>query len=140
MRLNTYVFPENTTDETLFINNMEFEATVKDEEGKEVTLEMTAYRAANYCKYVLGMDIDKNRIYDYDETLFKEIYPVFSRYINKFTSRKIDGCSVTAVKNMIKKFGGSGFTYHIDRDGSIFETSEIRLGRNNSTHKYNQHL
>lgn len=140
MRLNTYVFPQETSNKDLFINNMEFNATVLDEEGKERTLEMTAYKACCYCKSVLKMDIDMDRVHNYDETLFEEIFPIFEKYINHFTSNKINGCSVKYVKEMMKKYGVYGITYHIDRDGSVFETSEIKLKGNNSKHKYNQHL
>jgi hypothetical protein len=61
---------------------------------------------------------------------------------------QLDGCpteehggySVTAVKQFLKKFGGAGYTLHIDRDGGVFETSAIELTGNNSKFKYNRHL
>jgi hypothetical protein len=61
---------------------------------------------------------------------------------------QLDGCpkedaggySVTQVKQFIRKFGGGGYTLHIDRDGGVFETSTIELTGNNSKFKYNRHL
>ena len=50
------------------------------------------------------------------------------------------GITVTKVKQLIKKYGGHGFTQHIDRDGGLFDTTEIKLKGNNSKHKYNRHL
>ena len=48
--------------------------------------------------------------------------------------------TISYVKSMIKKYGGTGWTEHIDRDGSCFEVSEIKLSGNNSYFKYNKHL
>ena len=52
----------------------------------------------------------------------------------------IGGCSVTFAKQMLKKHGGSAWTEHIERDGSCFEVTEIKLNGNNSRFKYNHHL
>ena len=52
----------------------------------------------------------------------------------------ISGISITRAKALLKKFGGSAWTSHIDRDGGVFETTAIELKGNNSRHKYNQHL
>lgn len=49
-------------------------------------------------------------------------------------------CSISWAKKMIKESGGSGFTEHYERDGSLFEVSEIKLSGNNSRFKYNHHL
>lgn len=56
------------------------------------------------------------------------------------TDHKITQGRLSWVKQQIKNLGGSGVTEHIDRDGSCFETSEIKLAGNNSKFKYNQHL
>ena len=40
----------------------------------------------------------------------------------------------------MKKYGGSGCAQHFDRDGGLFETTEIILKGNNSKFKYNRHL
>lgn len=52
----------------------------------------------------------------------------------------ISGISVTQAKMLLKKYGGGAWTDHIDRDGSVFESTPITLGGNNSKHKYNHHL
>ena len=52
----------------------------------------------------------------------------------------VEGISVKEVKRLLKTYGGKGWTYHIDRDGTVFDTSEIKLKGNNSKFKYNQHL
>lgn len=49
-------------------------------------------------------------------------------------------CSVSKAKQLMKKYGGSGITEHIDRDGCLFETTPVRLTGNNSRFKYNHHL
>lgn len=52
----------------------------------------------------------------------------------------IGGISVTNAKKYLKQFGGSAWTEHIDRDGSLFEVTPIEIGGNNSRFKYNHHL
>ena len=52
----------------------------------------------------------------------------------------IMGCSITTAKKMLKQFGGTAWTDHIERDGGVFETTEITLEGNNSRFKYNHHL
>lgn len=49
-------------------------------------------------------------------------------------------CSVSFAKQMIRKHGGIAWTEHIDRDGSVFEVTEVKLTGNNSQFKYNYHL
>lgn len=53
-------------------------------------------------------------------------------------------CNVTTAKKYIRKYGGSGFTEHIDRDGGCFEVTPIEVNkRNKGTSydvKYNRHL
>lgn len=49
-------------------------------------------------------------------------------------------CSVRLAKKLLKKFGGKACTCHFDRDGGLFETTPVKLGQNNSKHKYNVHL
>lgn len=49
-------------------------------------------------------------------------------------------CTVSLAKQMLRKYGGAAWTDHIDRDGSRFEVTEIRLSGNNSRFKYNRHL
>ena len=52
----------------------------------------------------------------------------------------ISGITITEAKNLLRKYGGSAITEHIDRDGCLFETTPIQLKGNNSRHKYNVHL
>lgn len=49
-------------------------------------------------------------------------------------------CKVSEAKRMLKKYGGCAWTEHYERDGGLFETSEITLTGNNSRFKYNRHL
>lgn len=55
-------------------------------------------------------------------------------------ARIVGGLSVTYVKDLIKRYGGTGWTEHIDRSGSLFEVTDIKLKGNNSKFKYNHHL
>lgn len=48
--------------------------------------------------------------------------------------------TVTSVKKLMKKYGGSGYTEHMERDGSLFDVTEILLQGNNSEFRYNHHL
>lgn len=52
----------------------------------------------------------------------------------------IGGITVTAAKKLIKKYGGSAWTEHCERDGSLFDVTPIELDGNNSRFKYNHHL
>lgn len=48
--------------------------------------------------------------------------------------------SITRIKQLMKQYGGRGFTMHYERDGGLFETTDIKLKGNNSKFKYNHHL
>ncbi len=52
----------------------------------------------------------------------------------------IGGITVTRAKQLLRKYGGSAWTEHYDRDGGLFETTPITLAGNNSKFKYNRHL
>ena len=52
----------------------------------------------------------------------------------------ISGINISTAKKLLKKFGGCAWTEHCERDGTVFEVTEIKLKGNNSTHKYNIHL
>lgn len=54
--------------------------------------------------------------------------------------RTLGGVSVTTAKKLLKAYGGTAWTEHIDRDGGCFEVTEIKLSGNNSKFKYNHHL
>lgn len=140
MRLNNYIFPDGISEKELFMNNMSFETrTFIDSFGNEWHGECNA---ENVCKRFRSEGYFPKDKYEFTKEDYEKAYQLCkeNNIIVKFTENKIGGCSITFVKQMIKKYGGYGLTYHIDRDGSVFETSEIRLNRNNSSHKYNQHL
>lgn len=50
------------------------------------------------------------------------------------------GCSVTYAKQMLKRYGGTAWTEHCERNGGCFEVTEIKLTGNNSRFTYNHHL
>jgi len=52
----------------------------------------------------------------------------------------VSGITVTEAKSLLRQFGGTAWTNHIERDGGVFETTPITPGGNNSRHKYNRHL
>lgn len=47
---------------------------------------------------------------------------------------------ISWIKKMIRKYGGSGFTEHYERDGGLFDVTPIELKGNNSRFRYNHHL
>lgn len=55
-------------------------------------------------------------------------------------SEQEDGISITYAKKLLKEKDGSAWTCHCDRDGGVFEVTEIKLKGNNSHFKYNHHL
>lgn len=52
----------------------------------------------------------------------------------------VEGCTVTEAKRLLRKFGGHAWTTHCERDGGVFEVTDITLKGNNSRFKYNRHL
>lgn len=84
---------------------------------------------ANGCGVVLkdGREI-------YPDSIPEERRPLVD-HINDTVS-----CRVSWAKQMMKQYGGIGWTEHIDRDGGCFEVTEIKLQGNNSRFKYNHHL
>lgn len=52
----------------------------------------------------------------------------------------LSGISITHAKQLLRKHGGSAWTEHCERDGGVFEVTEIQLTGNNSRFKYNHHL
>ena len=61
-------------------------------------------------------------------------------FVHPDESKEHENGSIIWIKKMIKQFGGSGYTIHMERDGTVFETTEIKITGNNSNHKYNHHL
>lgn len=52
----------------------------------------------------------------------------------------LGGISITHAKQLLRKYGGHAYTEHCERDGGVFEVTEITLKGNNSHFKYNRHL
>ena len=52
----------------------------------------------------------------------------------------LEGITIRRAKNLLKTFGGSAWTEHCERDGGVFEVTEILLTGNNSRFRYNHHL
>lgn len=52
----------------------------------------------------------------------------------------ISGTTVSNAKRLLKAFGGFAWTEHCERNGGVFEVTEIKLQGNNSRYKYNRHL
>ena len=69
------------------------------------------------------------------ETIPADMWPQI-----KFIDDTIGGITVTAAKKLLRQYGGSAWTEHIERDGTLFEVTEIHLTGNNSRFKYNHHL
>ncbi len=53
-------------------------------------------------------------------------------YYKNTDGKTIGGLTLTTIKKRIRKDGGTGYTLHIDRDGSIQETTPISLDNNAS--------
>ena len=114
MRLNYYRFPETVSPEI----RAELGCAVTD--GCKLDMTEDLEKIGYHC--VLGecFNCPNICVKDVDDTL--------------------SGISVTRAKQLLKEFGGSAWTYHLDRDGGVFETSEIKLAGNNSRFNYNRHL
>ena len=91
----------------------------------------------------------EDRINEGCACILKSGYEYYAKDYNDYLDHKdlvdqvddtLGGLTVSAVKKLMRKYGGYGFTYHCERDGSVFETSEITLTGNNSRFKYNHHL
>ena len=53
--------------------------------------------------------------------------------------RVIGQINVTTVKELIRRFGGTGWTNHWERDGGLFEVTPITFN-SRTPRKYNHHL
>lgn len=71
----------------------------------------------------------------YPDSIPEDRWPLIDR-----VDDTLSGVSITHAKALLRKYGGSAWTEHIDRNGGCFETSEITLNGNNSRFKYNHHL
>lgn len=74
------------------------------------------------------------------DTIYPDTIPEDKRSLVEYVDDTIGGISVTHAKRLLKAYGGSAWTEHCDRDGSVFEVTDIQLKGNNSKFKYNHHL
>ena len=114
MRLHYYRFPEDIDP------NTRAEHGCGTTSGCVLNPELDLNEAGWKCERGWCYECEHNQIKDVDDT--------------------ISGISITRAKQLLKEFGGSAWTCHIDRDGGCFETSEIKLKGNNGKFKYNVHL
>lgn len=126
MRINYYRFPENTPVDVLAQHG----CTLWFGPGVEITFR-------DGTKYTTTEKIDftphEGNNYGADEI---EKY----RDLFLYAEDTIGGLTVTTVKNLMKEYGGCGWTCHCDRSGGCFEVTDIKLSGNNSKFKYNVHL
>lgn len=71
----------------------------------------------------------------YPENIPEDKWPLIERIDDT-----LGGISVTHAKQLLRKYGGVAWTEHCERDGGVFETTEITLAGNNSRFQYNRHL
>lgn len=72
--------------------------------------------------------------------IYPDSIPENKRHLVKCIDRTLGGMSVTTAKKLMKQYGGIGWIEHCERDGGVFEVTEITLKGNNSRFKYNHHL
>lgn len=72
--------------------------------------------------------------------IYPESIPDDKRSLIDHIGDTLGGISVTHAKKLLRKYGGSAWTEHLERSGSCFEVTEITLTGNNSRFKYNHHL
>ena len=113
MRLHYYRFPETADAQTRFLNG----AAAID--GGECGLGRESCRGCPECE---------------------EGWSQCPRFLVTDAEDTLEGISITAAKKLLRQFGGAAWTNHIERDGGVFETTEIKLTGNNSRHQYNRHL
>lgn len=123
MRINYYVFPEETA--------------LEDLAAYGVSLLVVNEDSPHYGdKFNFGvLDTELERLDKYAQLVAEgHVFSVEPE------DRYIGAIRVTEVKRLLKKYGGEGFTRHFERDGGLFEVSMITLKGNNSRFKYNHHL
>ena len=119
MRLNYYQFPEGVDAHTRWQNGADV---------INATCEPNPEFQGGVCPYYNG------------EPSLRPMCRDCTHYKVTYAADSVEGITVTAAKKLLRQFGGSAWTAHIDRDGGCFETTDIRLVGNNSKFKYNQHL
>jgi hypothetical protein len=123
MRLHYYQFPANTDHAILKEHGCGITS------GCALNKDLDLKDAGFKCERGNCFEFERGRCtYECEHICVKEIEDTLS------------GISITSAKELLKNYGGAAWTYHIDRDGGIFETSAIKLKGNNSKFKYNAHL
>lgn len=61
-------------------------------------------------------------------------------YYKETENHEPEVVSISEAKQLIKEKGGYAYTLHTERDGTVFERTEVKLDNNNSSFKYNRHL
>lgn len=74
------------------------------------------------------------------EEIYPDSIPEDKKDLIDHIDNTLCGVSITHAKELLKKYGGSAWTEHCERDGGCFEVTEIKLTGNNSRFKYNHHL
>ena len=72
--------------------------------------------------------------------IWPESIPDDKRHLVDHVGDTVGPTSITRIKQLIKQYGGCGYTEHYERDGGLFEVTPINLKGNNSRFKYNRHL
>lgn len=112
MRLHYYRFPEEIEPQTRF------------QEGA-VHLEGACAQGRDTCRGC---------------TICADGWSECTQFIVSAAETSIGGISVKRAKELLRKYGGDAWTEHIERDGGVFEVTEIQLKGNNSRFRYNRHL
>ena len=114
-RINYYEFPKNMSAHDMYVNgalSLKSHCILGRETCKNCSRFFPADWNDNYCQWKHCDEAD----------------PV------------LGGVSVSAAKRLLLKFGGAAYTYHCERDGTVFEVSDITLKGNNSRFSYSRHL
>lgn len=74
------------------------------------------------------------------EEIYAETIPEEWKGEVDYIDRTLNAVSIKRAKELLKQYGGTAWTGHYDRDGGLFETTQIQLKGNNSKVKYNRHL
>ena len=72
--------------------------------------------------------------------IYAESIPESKRPLVSHIDTVLSGISVRHAKDLLRTYGGSAWTEHCERDGGLFEVTDIHLSGNNSQFRYNRHL
>lgn len=112
---------------------------VQERSREEETMRLSYYRFPDGTPESVLLENGCGVVLTNGEMIYPDSIPEEKRSLVDCIEHTVS-CSVSFAKQMMKKYGGAGWTEHIDRDGGCFEVTEIRLQGNNSRFKYNRHL